>query len=127
MIERDAYIESIEPWCKDSMAIASDTLLGALVTLRLSSSEVFQLLGPKPSRAGGDRLHSLESLLSIIGTRIEEWECNWLPSVAAGELHALRFLTANMPDNERGRELPRLPHTVLWHALAPPQSRGVLG
>ncbi|KAK8058573.1 hypothetical protein PG994_009021 [Apiospora phragmitis] len=82
MIERDAFIESIEPWCKDSMATASDNLLGALVTLRLLSSEVFRLLGPKSSRVGGDQLHSLESLLSIIRVRVEEWERKWLQSVA---------------------------------------------
>ncbi|KAK8113190.1 hypothetical protein PG984_013716 [Apiospora sp. TS-2023a] len=87
MIERDAFIESIEPWCKDSMVISSDNLLGALVTLRLLSSEVFQLLGPKPSKAGGDQLHGLEPLLSAIGVRIE-WECKWLQSVAAALLTA---------------------------------------
>ncbi|KAK8065780.1 hypothetical protein PG997_012527, partial [Apiospora hydei] len=92
MIERDAFIESIEPWCKDPLAIASDNFLGALVTLRLLSSEVFTLLGPKPSKVGGNQLHSLESLLSIIELRIEEWQRKWLRSVVTGELHFCPYL-----------------------------------
>lgn len=92
MIERDAFIESIELWCKDSMAITGDNLLGALVTLRLLSSEASQLLGPKPSKTGGDQLHGFESLLSIIGLRIDEWECKWLQFVAAGKLRLLFIL-----------------------------------
>ncbi|KAK8063905.1 hypothetical protein PG996_008557 [Apiospora saccharicola] len=120
MIERDAFIESIEPWCKDSMATSSDNLLGALVTLRLLSSEVFQLLGPKPSKAGGDQLHGLESLISSIGVRIEEWECKWLQSVAVGKFHPIRCYNSHFPDNEPHRELPWIPHTVLRYTLAPP-------
>ncbi|KAI3541715.1 fungal specific transcription factor domain-containing protein [Colletotrichum abscissum] len=78
MIERSEFIESIEPWCKDAMATTGDCLLGALVTLRLLSSEVFRLLGPRSSRVRARQLHSLESLLAIIKSRIEEWESRWL-------------------------------------------------
>ncbi|KAK1537536.1 fungal specific transcription factor domain-containing protein [Colletotrichum paranaense] len=78
MIERSEFIESIEPWCKDAMATPGDCLLGALVTLRLLSSEVFRLLGPRSSRVRARQLHSLESLLAIIKSRIEEWESRWL-------------------------------------------------
>ncbi|UQC81643.1 fungal specific transcription factor domain-containing protein [Colletotrichum lupini] len=78
MIERSEFIESIEPWCKDAMATPGDCLLGALVTLRLLSSEVFRLLGPRSSRVHARQLHSLESLLAIIKSRIDEWESRWL-------------------------------------------------
>ncbi|GJC90794.1 protein priB [Colletotrichum liriopes] len=78
MIERSEFIESIEAWCRDAMATPGDRLLGALVTLRLLSSEVFRLLGPRSSRVRARQLHSLESLLAIIKGRIEEWESRWL-------------------------------------------------
>ncbi|KAF5504925.1 Protein priB [Colletotrichum siamense] len=78
MIERSGFIESVEAWCKDPTAISNDRLLGALVTLRLLSSEVFRLLGSRSNRARAGQLHTLESLLAIINGRIEEWETRWL-------------------------------------------------
>ncbi|KXH52855.1 fungal specific transcription factor domain-containing protein [Colletotrichum simmondsii] len=84
MIERSEFIESIEPWCKDAIATPGDRLLGALVTLRLLSSEVFRLLGPRSSRVRARQLHSLESLLAIIKSRIEEWESRWLSVADTG-------------------------------------------
>ncbi|KAF4835220.1 Protein priB [Colletotrichum tropicale] len=78
MIERSGFIESVEAWCKDPAAIPNDRLLGALVTLRLLSSEVFRLLGSRSNRARAGQLHTLESLLAIINGRIEEWETRWL-------------------------------------------------
>ncbi|KAF9880085.1 putative fungal specific transcription factor [Colletotrichum karsti] len=78
MIERSGFIESVEAWCKDPLAIRNDRLLGALVTLRLLSSEVFRLLGSRSNRFQAGQLHTLESLLAIINSRIEEWESRWL-------------------------------------------------
>ncbi|OBR11304.1 Fungal specific transcription factor domain-containing protein [Colletotrichum higginsianum IMI 349063] len=78
MIERSEFVESIEAWCRDTMATPGDRFLGALVTLRLLSSEVFRLLGPRSSRVRARQLHNLESLLAIIKGRIEEWESRWL-------------------------------------------------
>lgn len=86
MIERSEFVESIEPWCRDSMATTGDRLLGALVTLRLLSSEVFRLLGPRSSRVRARQLHSLESLLAIIKGRIEEWESRWLNMADPGKI-----------------------------------------
>ncbi|KAK1979793.1 fungal-specific transcription factor domain-containing protein [Colletotrichum cereale] len=78
MIERSDFIEAIEAWCRDAMAAPGDRLLGALVTLRLLSSEVFKLFGSRSSRLRASQLHSLESLLAIIKGRVEEWESKWL-------------------------------------------------
>ncbi|KAH8691462.1 hypothetical protein BGW36DRAFT_400737 [Talaromyces proteolyticus] len=75
MIERNGFLESIESWCKDSIATESDILLGALVTLRLLTSEVFRLLGPHRQT---NSFQSTSSLLTIISNRIEEWENKWL-------------------------------------------------
>ncbi|KAK2060663.1 hypothetical protein LY76DRAFT_568583 [Colletotrichum caudatum] len=85
MIERSEFIESIEAWCRHPMATPGDRLLGALVTLRLLSSEVFKLLGPRSSRLRTRQLHSLESLLAIIKGRVEEWESRWLQLADKGK------------------------------------------
>jgi hypothetical protein len=84
MIERGANIESIESWCRDPLATDNDRLLGAFVTLRLLSSEVFKLLGPKSSVVQRGPLHSMESLLAIIKARIDEWEQRWVRCVMTG-------------------------------------------
>ncbi|KAK6196632.1 hypothetical protein LQW54_011326 [Pestalotiopsis sp. IQ-011] len=86
MIERSTFIESIESWCRDSLATDNDRLLGAFVTLRLLSSEVFKLLGPKSSKVVSGPLHSIESLLAIIKIRIEEWEQRWIHCVSSGQI-----------------------------------------
>jgi len=84
MIERNSFIESIESWCKHPAAISNDRLLGALVTLRLLSSEVYRLLGPQSNTVRAGELHTLESLLAIINSRIEEWESKWLAAADQG-------------------------------------------
>lgn len=75
MIERNRFIETIEPWCKDPTATHNDVLLGAFVTLRLLTSEVFRLLG---SRRQIDTYDNISSFLTIINSRIDEWESKWL-------------------------------------------------
>ncbi|KAK7452305.1 fungal specific transcription factor domain-containing protein [Colletotrichum acutatum] len=114
MIERSEIIESIEPWCKDAMATPGDRLLGALVTLRLLSSEVFRLLGPRSSRVRARQLHSLESLLAIIKSRIEEWESRWL-SVADTGMPKLQALKVSLLKLSTLRQLPSIFDPVLWH------------
>lgn len=86
MIERSGLIESVEAWCKDPAAISNDRLLGALVALRLLSSEVFRLLGSRSNRARAGQLHALESLLAIINGRIEEWESRWVKFAEQGKI-----------------------------------------
>ncbi|EFX05349.1 hypothetical protein CMQ_3418 [Grosmannia clavigera kw1407] len=86
MIERDTFMESINPWCKDPLATANDALLGAFVTLRLLSSEVFKLLGPKPWSSHGSCVYNFDSLLAIIRGRIEEWEARWIACVDTADI-----------------------------------------
>ena len=92
MIERSSFIESVEGWCKDRLAIPNDRLLGALVTLRLASSEIYKLLGSRSNRVRAGDLHTMESLLAIVDGRIDEWESRWLGLVDPGR-HLLHFLS----------------------------------
>lgn len=84
MIERSDFIESIEAWCKDPLATPGDRLLGAFVTLRLLSSEVFKLLGPRSTNNDMSQFHRLDSFLAIIKGRIDDWELKWTRCVASG-------------------------------------------
>lgn len=83
MIERSEFIESIEAWCDDRLATANDLLLGAFVTLRLITSLIFKLLGCGPRGREGRPLQNMESLLTLITGRIEEWENRWMRAIEA--------------------------------------------
>jgi len=87
MIERSDFIESIEAWCKDPLATHGDRLLGAFVTLRLLSSEVFKLLGPRSTNSDMSQFHRLDSFLAIIKGRIDDWELKWTKCVASDSCH----------------------------------------
>jgi hypothetical protein len=82
MIERSDFTESIEAWCREPLAVPTDILLGAFVTLRLLTSEVFKLLGGdnlarNGAGGGSSQFYPLCSFFAIIKGRIAEWESKW--------------------------------------------------
>jgi hypothetical protein len=79
MIESDEFIESIEPWCKDDLAIENDHLLGALVTLRLIASTAITLLVPRRRRNRKLPQSEMRPLLAILNRQLEAWEATWVP------------------------------------------------
>lgn len=81
MIERSAFIESIEAWCGDPIADRNDDLLGAFVTLRLMSSSIFSLHAPNSRRSEKVPLENMEALLSLKKASIERWERHWIQNV----------------------------------------------
>ncbi|KAL7908429.1 Aldehyde/histidinol dehydrogenase [Trichoderma velutinum] len=81
MIERSAFIESIEAWCGDPIADRNDDLLGAFVTLRLMSSSIFSLHAPHSRRSERVPLENTEALLSLKKASIERWERHWIQNV----------------------------------------------
>lgn len=81
MIERNAFIESIEAWCGDPIADRNDDLLGAFVTLRLMSSSIFSLHAPHSRRGERVPLENTEALLSLKKASIERWERHWIQNV----------------------------------------------
>ncbi|UKZ52838.1 hypothetical protein TrVGV298_006625 [Trichoderma virens] len=81
MIERSAFIESIEAWCGDPIADRNDDLLGAFVTLRLMSSSIFSLHAPSSRRSEKVPLENMEALLSLKKASIERWESHWVQNV----------------------------------------------
>lgn len=93
MIERNSFFESIEVWCKDPTATDSDNLLGAFVTLRLLTSEVFRLLTPRQTDAG----QNTYALLTIISNRIDEWESKWLTVCSGNFTHRQQLLLYLIP------------------------------
>ncbi|KAL6852084.1 hypothetical protein J3F83DRAFT_771692 [Trichoderma novae-zelandiae] len=81
MIERNAFIESIEAWCGDAIADRNDNLLGAFVSLRLMSSSIFSLHAPSRQRSERLSLGNTETLLSLKKASIERWERRWIEEV----------------------------------------------
>lgn len=81
MIERNAFIESIDTWCTDAIADRNDDLLGAFVNLRLMSTSIFSLHAPSRSRGERVPLEDMETLLSLKKASIERWERHWVQEV----------------------------------------------
>jgi hypothetical protein len=102
MIERSDFTESIEAWCREPLAVPTDILLGAFVTLRLLTSEVFKLLGGdnlarNGAGGGSSQFYPLCSFFAIIKGRIAEWESKWTQR-AEQDCHQflIRFYAAHL-------------------------------
>jgi hypothetical protein len=102
MIERSDFTESIEAWCREPLAVPTDILLGAFVTLRLLTSEVFKLLGGdnlarNGAGSGSSQFYPLCSFFAIIKGRIAEWESKWTQR-AEQDCHKflIRFYAAHL-------------------------------
>jgi hypothetical protein len=80
MIDCNEFIESIEDWCDDPLAIDNDQLLGAFTTLRLVTSAAFPLLVTK-SQQRSTSYHETAPLVSLLNSRIERWEEKWTRKV----------------------------------------------
>lgn len=78
MIERSGFLESVDIWYRSPWALASDVLLCAFVSLRLLTSEVFELLESQRTTSPRSQTHQLESLLKIIEKQVEAWQEHWL-------------------------------------------------
>ena len=102
MIERSDFTESIEAWCREPLAVPTDALLGAFVTLRLLTSEVFKLLGGdnltrNRAGAGSSQFYPLCSFFAIIKGRIAEWESKWTRRAEQDcHLFLIRFYAAHL-------------------------------
>ncbi|KAF4467417.1 fungal specific transcription factor domain-containing [Fusarium albosuccineum] len=96
MIECDDFIESIEDWCNEPIAIANDCLLGAFVTLRVVASAAFTLLVPRPQRRGRMSPSDIQPLITLLNDRIDRWETRWtqklIPQDDAEEQSCHQFL-----------------------------------
>ncbi|RSL74081.1 hypothetical protein CEP53_000447 [Fusarium sp. AF-6] len=82
MIACDDFIESIEAWSNDPIAIDNDLLLGSFVTLRLVTSAAFTLLIPRPHRPK-PTANDVEPLISLLSDRIDRWENRWTQAIEA--------------------------------------------
>lgn len=85
MIQQTEFIEDIEAWGRDTIAIDNDVLLCAFVTLRLMTSEAFSLLNHRGS------LQGTESLFKVLNNHIDQWKRKWM-QLAKDGMHILVML-----------------------------------
>ncbi|KIV86244.1 hypothetical protein PV11_01867 [Exophiala sideris] len=78
MIERSEFIESVEIWLKHDLALPMDVLLGAFVSLRLLTSDVFDVLEPSSTTDRALHVHGTDALLKSLGFQIRTWEDHWI-------------------------------------------------
>lgn len=86
MIERSKFIESVNTWYRSPLAITSDILLCAFTSLRLLTSEVFELLEAQCATSPKDQTYQVDSLLRILMKQIEAWQEHWLTIADEGML-----------------------------------------
>jgi len=78
MIDRSSFLESVDTWHQSPIALPSDVLLCAFVSLRLLTSEVFELLETQRAPNSRTQIHQVESLLKIVEKQVEAWQEHWL-------------------------------------------------
>lgn len=101
MIERSSFLESVDVWYRSPLAIPSDVLLCAFVSLRLLTSEVFELLENHGTTRLETHHYQVESLLKIIEKQVEGWQEHWLEIAEEGAstVHDNPCLTFLIPDS----------------------------
>ncbi|KEF63598.1 uncharacterized protein A1O9_01576 [Exophiala aquamarina CBS 119918] len=103
MIDRSSFLESVDTWYRSPLALPSDVLLCAFVSLRLLTSEVFELLEIQRAPSPQSPTHQIESLLKIIERQVKAWQEHWL-RIAENGVSAIRdkslwvVLTSNQLD-----------------------------
>ncbi|KAI1621848.1 hypothetical protein EDD37DRAFT_667713 [Exophiala viscosa] len=78
MIERSELIESVDVWLKHDLALPMDVLLAAFVSLRLLTSDVFDVLDPNPTVDRTLQVYGTDALLKSLGCQIRTWEDHWI-------------------------------------------------
>lgn len=93
MIDRSSFLESVDIWYRSPLALPSDVLLCAFVSLRLLTSEVFELLEIQRSPNSRTQTHQVESLLKIVEKQVEAWQEHWLQIAENGAptIHGTTF------------------------------------
>jgi hypothetical protein len=84
MIDRSSFLESVDVWYRSPLALPSDVLLCAFVSLRLLTSEVFELLETQRTTSLRTQHYQVESLLKIIEKQVEAWQEHWLDIAEEG-------------------------------------------
>lgn len=92
MIERSGFIESVDRWSESSVRLSEDVLLCALVSLRLITSEVFQLLEVHTTASDATSPSYSESLVEGIRSQINYWQDRWLTRATAGKSAPARLI-----------------------------------
>jgi hypothetical protein len=84
MIEKSEFIESVNSWYKSPFAIANDALLCALVTLRLTTADIIEVLDPQRPSPPISSPHRINSLLRMLKPQLEAWQKHWTRVTEAG-------------------------------------------
>lgn len=84
MIEKSEFIESVNAWYKSPYAISNDALLCALVTLRLTTADIIEVLDPQRPSPPLRSPHRINSLLRMLKPQLDAWQKYWTCVTEAG-------------------------------------------
>ncbi|KIW17450.1 hypothetical protein PV08_04644 [Exophiala spinifera] len=78
MIERSEFIESVNTWYRNPMAISNDAMMAALVTLRIASADILEAFNPQRPAPSMIQAYRFDSLLKTHSIQIEAWKKHWV-------------------------------------------------
>lgn len=85
MINRSDFIESVNTWYKSPLATSNDAVLGAIVTLRLSTADIFEILIPQRPSPPTSEPQRLGSLLRTLNPQLQAWQKHWGQMIERGD------------------------------------------
>jgi hypothetical protein len=77
MINRSDFIESVNTWYKSPLSTPNDAVLSAIVTLRLSTADIFEILIPQRPSPPTNEPQRLSSLLRTLNPQLQAWQKHW--------------------------------------------------
>lgn len=87
MIEKSAFVESVNTWHKNQYATSNDTCLCALVTLRLTTADILEVLVPQRPSPLIESSYRINVLLKMLKPQLDAWQKFWTRAAAAGTMH----------------------------------------
>ncbi|KAJ9628107.1 hypothetical protein H2204_009509 [Knufia peltigerae] len=78
MIERSEFIESVNTWYRNPMAISNDAMMAALVTLRIAAADILEAFNPQRPAPSMIQAYRFDSLLKTHSIQIDAWKKHWV-------------------------------------------------
>lgn len=116
MIERSEFIESVNTWYRNPMAISNDAMMAALVTLRIAAADILEAFNPQRPAPSMIQAYRFDSLLKTHSIQIDAWKKHWVEITSErGNCSSPPGIVDRDVANNGNRTLPPIPRLFLWY------------
>lgn len=116
MIERSEFIESVNTWYRNPMAISNDAMMAALVTLRIASADILEAFNPQRPAPSMIQAYRFDSLLKTHSIQIDAWKNHWVEITSEkGKCSLPKGCSGQDVADDGDRALPPIPRFFLWY------------